>query len=520
MIIFPLVFRVTKVTSISVPRGLIVYLDCLSWTHYYYDEDENIGALLQLNPNWMTQLAHWKKSGILSSYTLLRDPMSLQELNSFAYGRAIWRENNTHTYVSPSHNPNRPDVNDYLCVAFYDDGPIFYIVGDSEQARAETAAYFMSLEKPSDGGSSICVCTLNGERKFDFRTAGSQCLSRLFEMNPGRDVTFRNMTLSIEQSEVLATKLHPFFLTLKSCIFEDSGKKFVDTLAHRKFDNFSSLAFAGSLALNEYNLKRLLQLEVIDALRVPWLNNDDLTLMTLSSKFYSLTCCLEISSLDTTFESLNIQATNLYLAIYTSEKEFPTEPVLSLLRRIAELGHFEKLKISFPLRNYDDIPACVANELIRTVLANKDLFYLDLFTTDDEMPWDSHFVTLFEGLKDHPKLETLKIKVDYPEEAFGHDYVHLLRLLNHNRYIGMEDNEGYAYSDGPRIDALFKLNWFYCGSVRLGAEEASVRSSLVVAALIERAAGDFQRSSLVLAHHADALCELVAVTAWDDSQLI
>jgi hypothetical protein len=68
---------------------------------------------------------------------------------------------------------------------------------------------------------------------------------------------------------------------------------------------------------------------------------------------------------------------------------------------------------------------------------------LDLSIYDDDLEWDRHVQTLFDGIKNHKGLRTVILNVD--EDAFGprhqYDYSYLQELLTHNRYIEvMNDN--------------------------------------------------------------------------------
>ena len=112
------------------------------------------------------------------------------------------------------------------------------------------------------------------------------------------------------------------------------------------------------------------------------------------------------------------------------EGDFPTEPVLILFQRIADLGHFEELAIEFECFPEDlDIADCGVQGLVRAALANSNLSLLDLNTDGDALEWDMHSQTLLEGLKDYHQFRTFLI-VD-----FGPNFSFLRRFLSHNRNI-------------------------------------------------------------------------------------
>ncbi|GAX18847.1 hypothetical protein FisN_26Hu149 [Fistulifera solaris] len=476
-----------------------------------YESDASEGGLFREIPFWRKsreQYGSWDDLGDAPTYEFLRTPHNLREIESYNQHLILWRDNHTLTFVCPGDSNDQPaGVFSYLCLVFYDRGPTMFITGDSDEAIAETAAFFIDLVEPTQELSPFSVISINNE-DFDFCSVGTARWARLLEEAPACKILVEGVMLSAEQSVVLATRPHRIELTFFNCSIEDGGTAFTDALVHRTTP-FGSLKFQLSTEFTDENLERIIQVNVLDHLELPGLGNDELELRTFSAPVDSFEGLLYISSPDSSFESLNIVARKLAIRINGDVDAFPTQAVISFFRRLATVRHFVALKIRFTFIDYDEIPDIVVEELIRAALANHDLKELDLFTIEDDMTWDSHFVVLFDGLKDHPKLERLKIMVDSHEEAFGPDYVHLRKLITYNRNIAVTDDEGYAYTDGPRIDALYELSWFYCDSVRLGAEPTSIRSLLVVTALVECTSHDFQRSALLLAHHADALCELV-----------
>ncbi|GAX18848.1 hypothetical protein FisN_26Hu150 [Fistulifera solaris] len=300
----------------------------------------------------------------------------------------------------------------------------------------------------------------------------------------------------------------PMDLMFRGCKFEDGGTAFVNALAKRKL-SYGSLRLEYPASLDDNNLQRLFQLNVLNYLSLPSLDNNVLQLQAFSAKVNSLDCHLDVSPEGSNYESLEVWTKRLSVNIGSWYGGFPIEPTLAFLQRLAQLGHFVYLKVRFPIESFDEIPDCIAEELIRTVFANKSLQVLDLYTDeDDDVKWDSHFSRLFEGLKDHPALYRLKLAVEKPE-AFGPNCIHLERLLIHNRYIGVMDDKERIYIDTPRIERLYRLNCFFCDSIDLEMEPPSIRPSLVATTLMEAASNDFHLSHILLANHADMLCELV-----------
>ncbi|GAX17699.1 hypothetical protein FisN_10Lu418 [Fistulifera solaris] len=71
------------------------------------------------------------------------------------------------------------------------------------------------------------------------------------------------------------------------------------------------------------------------------------------------------------------------------------------------------------------------------------------------------------------------------------------------------DSCGQRFTKGSSIDKLYALNAFYRGSTSLQKEPDSLRSSLVGSALTESSSANFQYTALLLANHADKMCELL-----------
>lgn len=75
------------------------------------------------------------------------------------------------------------------------------------------------------------------------------------------------------------------------------------------------------------------------------------------------------SLLEDNLKSLNIVTNKLTFTIHHEGETFPTEPVLSFLRRLADWGYFVELKVRFTFDDDEleiDVPDCVVQEVIRT----------------------------------------------------------------------------------------------------------------------------------------------------------
>lgn len=396
---------------------------------------------------------------------------------------------------------------------FYKEGPLIEIVGKNDEAIAETAAFFMGLKQSAEGNPLLHIC--GSGNRFDFRSAGSQCLSHMLDVAPSREVEFNNIILSAEQCTVLATRSYPTQFCFWGCTFEDGGTAFVDALESRE-SSFGELFFGEGAQFSDDNLKRLIQVHSIDHLFFPRLDNKELALLALSAQAVSLSYDIDSTFLsEADIQSLNIVTKKLHLRIHYESETFPTESALSFLRLLAEIGQFTELGVIFLFDGGGagaPVPDCIAQQLITSVLANSLLDVLDLHFNDSG--WGTHLGTLFEGLKDHKGLRTIKANVG--KDAFGPEFSYLRQLLSHNRYITVTTVFGQIYSDGQSIDELYSLNRFYRGSVDLAVEPPPERPSLVATALVKTASTDFQRSALLLSNHVDALCDIVSLAKLDE----
>ena len=196
--------------------------------------------------------------------------------------------------------------------------------------------------------------------------------------------------------------------------------------------------------------------------------------------------------------------------------------MVSLFRRLADLGHLEELKYEFVPANagsdavVDDrvAPDCVIQELIRTAHANSDLKVLHLDA--GSAFWSMHLTTILEGLKDHKGLCALRIDHTSAIESADPGFSHIRELILYNRFIDVTNGEGDFYTDGTSIDDIYALNRFYRGAVGLADDPPSERPLFVATALVEGASNDFRRSALLLSNHTDALVELVQFAQLDD----
>jgi hypothetical protein len=464
------------------------------------------------------QEALWGERGKEAfTFKLLREPSTLKELINYGNCIAIWHEEHkTMTYVARYFGVRDPLDVQVLDISFgyANDAHLeFKIVGRTEAAVAETAAFWIGCEKAEEGSEDIKLYGSSGH--FDFRNAGSHCFVNMLQIRPLREVVFHRMMFSAEQAHVLATRPYASNLNFWDCTFEDEGTAFVDGIQSRQsplgclaLESFSNV---GGQFFNYENMRRFCQSCMMEELLVSSLK-EEWALLPFSAKAESL-FYISLSStslMGNDLQSLNIATPKLNLIIEHDDSTVPTELLTAFWRRVATLGHFVELRVTWE-SNVDsfDVPECVIHEIIQAALANRDLRVLDF--TEDDLNMNPHVGTLLEGLKDHNKLSTIKMNVDV--ESFGHDYSHIRKLISHNKNIVVTSIHDYIYTDGSTIDDLYSINRFYRGSADL---PLTLRPSLVATALTEIASNDFRRSALLLSQHVDVLHELVLFAKFEE----
>ena len=179
-----------------------------------------------------------------------------------------------------------------------------------------------------------------------------------------------------------------------------------------------------------------------------------------------------------------------------------TELPISILNRVAELGHFERFGI-WEVEFDEVVP--LAQALIRAIRANPQLTHLDLCGNSGYVDWTPHLRNIFEAMGKHTGLRKLVVKI--ATEEF--DYSILEKLLSRNRNIVVVNGSGRKYSNGSSIDKLYSLNRFYRGSTALMKASTALRPQLVATTLGASASGNVQYTTLLLANHTDMVCEFV-----------
>ncbi len=462
----------------------------------------------------MQAQASWGQSGNALTFTLLRTPKNLQELNQYNHRIAVWRDNETLTYVVPHGVDAWPArVERSLVFHFDNKGPQLYIAGKTDEAIAESAAFFLKLVQPTDKCCSLTA--YSSGNIFDLSVAGSQCFVQFFEAcSSSSAIDFQDIALSAEQSAVIAARPRAASTALFDCTFEDQGTAFLSALETRQ-SSFGSLKFPCTNALNENNLQRLFQIDTIQRLELSLTEvSDEITRQFLAAKSISLDFCLCAASLETVLTGdIDIVAEKLLITFVDFAQQdsrlFAAEPVIAFLRRLADLRHLKELHISFKTWETVDLPEGIVKELIRVVLANDSLEILDYCTDEGGLDWDCHISTLLTGLRDHRGLRIVKLDVNDENLAFGPGLTILRQFLCYNRNVVVMNIEDQIFTNGLAINAIYSLNRFYRGSASLLLEPSSERLSLVATALLKNLRNDLQRSALLLSDHLDLLCAFV-----------
>ncbi|GAX18842.1 hypothetical protein FisN_26Hu144 [Fistulifera solaris] len=455
-------------------------------------------------------------------------PHNLQELLEYAREKpiAVWNDNtNVLTYVASFDIEKFPEDNrNSMCLIFHGGGIVLQVVGRTREAVIDAALFFLRLEQPSKETDNWLEINAHSCHSFDFRGTGTQWIERLFEISPARHVKFEHLVLSVEQSLILATRTQPIGLSFASSSLDDYGDAFVDALAGRQ-SSFGSLTLDGTPALVNDNVERLLQVDCLDHLDLPFYFEDDRALLPFSAKVNSLSYILftdDISVAD--IQSLNIVANKLALRIVHDGESFPTKFMIAFWERVLRLGHFVELRVVLTFGDEDNglnrslmpVPNSVVAAIVHAIKANANLEVLDLSSSDKVLDWDPHVGSLLYYLEDLKALRTFRIDVADEDEAFGYAYGNLQYFLCRNRTCRVTNNDGDAYTDDWMIDRMYKFNRFYQGVTGLVSQPHSERSVLVAEALTKRARLKFKHCALLLSSHLDLLNEIVQATQLDD----
>ena len=194
------------------------------------------------------------------------------------------------------------------------------ILGENDAAIAETVTWFWSFQLGTRlyiGGSEVSKPELD----FDFAALSPKQLAHILNSNPTRCIFFEKLTLTAEQSVILATRPYPMNLELTKkgrggFEFNDNGTAFVDAL-EKRHSSFGSLCMTDPRKFSIANMKRLLKWEIFEKLKVASYNKE-LILLPLATKvpqlIYEMDAKLILQPDD--FDLLQIATRDLNIKIY------------------------------------------------------------------------------------------------------------------------------------------------------------------------------------------------------------
>ena len=507
------------------------------------EEEASSDGILQLFPNDQQEPKHeafrtTTYSDSLPLYQLRREPTHIAEFDC-AKDAVIWRDNETLICLNQSSNFEGRHL--YFTIEA-EDAPqtSCTIYGKTDAAIAETATFYLSLKYYENTESRLHIHIRGADDdyeddeddEFDFTAFQPQQLACIFDANPVRHYEFsENIIWSAEQFAILATRPYPLNIKLIWISVKDEGTAFVEALEKRHQPSFGSFIIVSmdkdKVPFSSVNQKRLFNLDITcEKLKIGVLDQES-ALLPLSVKTDTLVYEVEAAHLrPTDVDVLDIVAKDLKITVYLSDMDNWYDPLLSLLNRIAALGHFERLSFfvedgmtGFHERDDDDEDRA-AEALIKVIKANPKLEYLDISTAHC-LDWSVNFEKIFESMEDHKTLRTF-ILPDLVAPLFYmkdkkferlclrhpvNDY--LGKLISRNRNITVYDRFGGRCSKVPRIHKIYLLNAFFHGSAELVKDSSPDRPLLAATALVESAAESFQYSALLLSNHTDMLCGLI-----------
>ncbi len=506
-----------------------------------------------------------KDGNDLQMYKMIREPTHLNDLDWKSYSKAAtWRDNNTFICVCENdyHEPMRVQFEEpNVCFVLWVGRTrlLCAIYGKTKESALETAVFLWSLKELKETKVYLEAWTFEDDKckkhGFDFAALQPNQLAQILDANPQREFELYTGTWSPELSVILASRPQPINLQLvknhkcnEGFRFTDEGTAFINALANRK-SSFGSLSISydnDTTPFSRNNLERLLQLgKVVEKLQIGRVG-EDCALLPFSANTKALAYKVYAKHmLSMNFRFLKIHAKDLRMTIYLDEVKDFCKFLVKFLHRLAKIGHFERLYFNFYHRDLGNGVlfeghkiAQVAEAVNRVITANAKLNHLDLSGTDFLVDTSSIIKIMTPCMESHKGLRTLKVGAYPPmdDSVFGEssdfddddsddeDGFERLRrapawldkLLHHNRKITVLDQEDNRCSNGPSTEQLYSLNAFYNGSAEIIKASPSVRSSLVVVTLVERATSNFQYGALLLSVHADVLCDFLHTDTEED----
>ncbi|GAX17688.1 hypothetical protein FisN_10Lh397 [Fistulifera solaris] len=471
--------------------------------------------------------------GEMEIFQYSREPNRLDEFEWRLWNMqtVIWRNNETFLCVFPCsyYRPQMKQRSLYFTIVLGNGYNLYgAICGKTDEAIAETATFFWSLQDDEEGAAlyvqdvfqhGLCAGEVRGN--FDFAAFRPQQLIRILESNPTRQLQLRVGSWSLEQAKILATRTFPLNLEI---IFGDhgdlgnrgnkdeDGTEFFNSLEERR-SSFGSLEIGGGFyhdtRMNRVNFERLTQLDwIIDKLRIYGLDSDSV-LLPFSAKVNALSYGVIDSHIQPNdFEALTIVTNDLSIWFYSQEEDDLSDWLIAFFDRVAQLGHFVRLGIS--IRSYErvhDMESCV-QALTGAIKSNPNLRYLKMYGFDQRFQHAPHWESLYHAIGEHQQLRTITLDDNEYKKTCQDFYLALERLLSCNRNVTVIKRDGKKFTNETSIDQLYALNNFFNGSLSLTEESVELRPVLFAVAL-EKASASFQYTGLLLSQHTDVLWELV-----------
>jgi hypothetical protein len=473
-------------------------------------EDEILFEVIPDGLRTPEQVAHWRGGHKTPTYRLRREPRNLYELELYGPRTAVWMDNETLVHVSRGDNyPNSDNIDRRLHLLFILYNPRrntrVVISGKKDEAIAETAMYWWGLHCPEECAPRVSIT--NQSNTFDFAAVKTRHLATIFENNQNRRVEFNGVHMNSAQLAFLASRNHPIDLAFEFLnVLEDGGNALVQALQVRGA-HFGSLRFLDDLPLSDENVEQVSRLAIFRKLTLP-LWESDMVLLPFSAPVKVLKYSFDSSKVrPEDFQTIDILSEELIATIWVDEWNDGSEVTVSLLRRLASIGHFRHLGVKFEGRGHSAVEPkhskIILEELVRATAANKELVSLDL-----EMYYifqQSHLTELLESFDDHKGLRTITIEV----HSDNSDCSWLKHLLSRNRRIEIRGEWMESVMNRDELNELYTFNRFYTGSETLEESPHSFRTKLIGITLSESAFGDFKRTAFLLTSYIDSLYELI-----------
>jgi hypothetical protein len=478
------------------------------------------GSLLELVPQSQLELEQVpivvrNRRDALPTYRFRRFP-TIKDIQQLKGLWSIWQENQTLILTDEPavhgigllvyHDPDTSSIRcvtlgDSRCFWFSSDSLHCTIIGKSDHAIAETAAFLWELDNDSRFREIRCW-----DEHFNFGVFSTQQLALLFQNDPMMEITLEVSNISAVQSEFLAQMPCPISLTLEDSLnsFSDGGHVFMNNLLRRD-SPFGSLKLWKVEETQNDMFHRLLKARTVQYLELGCATPQQIVqLLSASIKGVGFAMKVE-DSLQLDWSRVDIVPKEMTVELSYREIETHIVFMCSFFRRLAELEDLKKFGVTMFRELHAIIPSIVFNELLSTVVANHSLEELHLRYAHTQ-PFE-HRELLFATMERHAGLRRFKI-VEYTE-TFDPGYALLKQLLKRNRFIEALDRHGNRVTDGDEIDQIYRFNRFYqdCQSLKRGA--LSLLPPLIGEALAGSASGDYQQSAFLMANHTCALCELV-----------